>query len=152
MATLKLEVKMQAEELDATHEERFRNKRAKGKVSITKDPSQYEKENSGVVPRSKEKAGNKNKPIDISDSTLVQELSKQTLPQDHLLSPADTEIDKEKRLVSPIGFESDIEIPQAAEQTATDYTSISIDIPLICKENVSGEFEIANKELINFSV
>ena len=47
----------------------------------------------------------------ISDSTLVQELSKQTLPQDHLLSLADIKIDKEKRLVSPIGFESDVETP-----------------------------------------
>ena len=79
VAKLKLKAKMHAEELDATHEERFRNKRAKGKVNVTKDPSQYEKENSGVVHRSKEKAGNENKPIDISDSTLVQELSKQTL-------------------------------------------------------------------------
>ena len=80
----------------------------------------------------------KKKPIDISDSTLVQELSKQTLSQDHLPSLADIEIDKEKRLVSPIGFESDIETPRAAEQTAADYTGISIDIPLIGKENVSG--------------
>ena len=55
-------------------------------------------------------------------------------------------------MVSPIGFESDIETPQAAEQTATDYTGISIDIPLIGKENVSGGFEIGNKELINFSL
>ena len=149
---LKLEAKMQAEELDATHEERFRNKRVRGNVNVTKDPGQYEKDNSGVAIRSKEKAGNENKPIDISDSTLVQELSKQTLSQDHLLSLADTEIDKEKRLVSPIGFESDIETPRAAEQTATDYTGISIDIPLIGKENVSGGFENANKELINFSL
>ena len=111
MAKLKLEAKMQAEELDATHEERFRNKRVRGKDNVTKNPSQYEKENSGVAIRSKEKAGNENKPIDISDSTLVQELSKQTLSQDHLPSLADIEIDKEKRLVSPIGFESDIETP-----------------------------------------
>ena len=131
---LKLEAKMQAEELDATHEERFRNKRVRRKVNVTKDPGQYEKENSGVAIRSKEKAGNENKPIDISDSTLVQELSKQTLSQDHLPSLADIEIYKEKRLVSPIGFDSDIETPQAAEQTATDYTGISIDIPLIGKE------------------
>ena len=54
-------------------------------------------------------------------------------------------------MVSPIGFESDIETPQAAEQTATDYTGISIDIKLIGKENVSGGFDIVNKELINFS-
>ena len=142
---------MQAEELDATHQERFRNKRVRGKDNVTKNPSQYEKENSGVAIRSKEKAGNENKPIDISDSTLVQELSKH-LSQDHLPSLADIEINKEKRLVSPIGFESDIETPQAAEQTTTDYTGISIDIPLIDKENVSGGFEIANKELINFSL
>ena len=148
---LKLEAKMQAEELDATHEERFRNKRVRGKDNVTKNPSQYEKENSGVAIRSKEKAGNENKPIDISDSTLVQELSKH-LSQEHLPSLADIEINKEKRLVSPIGFESDIETPRAAEQTATDYTGISIDIPLIGKENVSGGFEIANKELINFSL
>ena len=135
---LKLEAKMQAEELDATHEERFRNKRVRGKDNVTKYPGQYEKENSEVATRSKEKAGNENKPIDISDSTLVQELSKQTLSQDHLPSLADIEINKEKRLVSPIGFESDIETPRAAEQTATDYTGISIDIPLIGKENVSG--------------
>ena len=152
MEKLKLEAKMQAEELDATHEERFRNKRVRGKDNVTKNPSQYEKENSGVAIRSKEKAGNKNKPINISDSTLVKELSKQILSQDHLPSLADIEIDKEKRLVSPIGFESDIETPRAAEQTATDYTGISIDIPLIGKENVSGGFEIANKELINFSL
>ena len=149
---LKLEAKMQAEELDATHEERFRNKRVRGKDNVTKNPSQYEKENSGVAIRSKEKAGNENQAIDISDSTLFQELSKQTLSQEHLPSLADIEINKEKRLVSPIGFESDIETPRAAEQTATDYTGISIDIPLIGKENVSGEFEIANKELINFSL
>ena len=152
MKKLKLEAKMQAEELDATHEERFRNKRVRGKDNVTKDQSQYEKENSGVAIRSKEKARNENNPIDISDSTLVQELSKQTLSQDHLPSLADTEIDKEKRLISPIGFESDIETPQAAEQAATNFTGISIDIPLIGKENVSGGFEIANKELINFSL
>ena len=109
VAILKLKAKTHAEELDATHEERFKNKRIKGKVNVTKDQSQYEKENYGVAIRSKEKTGNENKPIDISDSTLVQELSKQTLSQDHLPSLADTEIDKEKRLVSPIGFESDIE-------------------------------------------
>ena len=57
-------------------EERFRNKRVRGKDNVTKNPSQYEKENSEVAIRSKEKAGNKNKPIDISDSTLVKELSK----------------------------------------------------------------------------
>ena len=34
---------MQAEELDATHEERFRNKRVRGKVNVTKDPGQDEK-------------------------------------------------------------------------------------------------------------
>ena len=117
---LKLEAQMQTEELDATHEERFRNKRVRGKDNVTKNPSQYEKENSGVAIRSKEKAGNKNKPIDISDSTLVKELSKQILSQDHLPSLADIEIDKEKWLVSPIGFESDIETPRAAEQNATD--------------------------------
>ena len=55
MATLKLEAKMHAEELDATHEERFKNKRAKGKVSVTKDQSQYEKENSGVSPEVKKR-------------------------------------------------------------------------------------------------
>ena len=54
-------------------------------------------------------------------------------------------------MVSPIDFESDIETPQVAEQTVTDYTGIGIDIPLIGKENVRGGFEAANKELINFS-
>ena len=37
---LKLEAKMQAEELDAAHEERFRNKRVRGKDNVTKNPSQ----------------------------------------------------------------------------------------------------------------
>ena len=69
---LKLKAKTQAKELNATHEERFRNKKVRGKVNVTKDPCQYEKENSGVVTRSKEKAGKENKPIDISDSTLGQ--------------------------------------------------------------------------------
>ena len=55
MEKLKLEAKMQAEELDDTHEERFRNKRVRGKVNVTKDPGQYGKENSGVAIRSKEK-------------------------------------------------------------------------------------------------
>ena len=95
---------MQAEELDATHEERFRNKRVRGKDNVTKIPSHYEKENSGVAIRSKEKAGNKNKPIDISDSILVQELSKHTLSQDHLPSLANIEINKLKRLVRPNRF------------------------------------------------
>ena len=84
--------------------ERFRNKRVRGKVNVTKDPCQYEKENSGVAIRSQEKAGNENKPIDISDSTLVQELSKQTLSQDHLPSLADTGIDKEKKIGKPNRF------------------------------------------------
>ena len=43
VAKLKLKTKTHAEELDVTLEERFKNKRAKGKVSVTKDPSQYEK-------------------------------------------------------------------------------------------------------------
>ena len=37
VAKLKLKAKLQAEELDATHEERFRNKRVRGKVNVTKD-------------------------------------------------------------------------------------------------------------------